>query len=107
MIGEFLLEVTFFQATVVVLVYVVFLAILAYKKPSWYANALRIYAIIFMYSLGWENAIEHHDIPYLEQSNIESYSILGYFCLIMLIDNLWFDPMVKNRLEESKSEEEA
>jgi len=103
MIGEFLLEVTLFQATVVVLVYVVFLGILAYKKPLWYRDALRIFAIviglIFIYSLGWEQSIAHHNIPYVKQSNIHS-DFIGFYVFIMLIDNLWFAPVVENRLEE-------
>jgi hypothetical protein len=55
-IGEFLLKVTILQVSIAVIAYVVFLALLAYKKPSWYRDALKIFAIItailYMYSLG-------------------------------------------------------
>ena len=109
-IGEFLLEITLLHVVIFyTIVFFLFIA-LAYKKPSWYSNAVRIFIFIivfaYIYRLGWQASIEHHHVIRVNQSNIPN-DFIGMFSLLVLIEVFWLKKVAKNRLEEVKEETEV
>ncbi|MCH2195756.1 hypothetical protein [Kordia sp.] len=102
MIGEFLSKITLTHTAIITVVCLIIMIILAYKKPKWYTGAkgliFVVIGLIVFYSVGWKDAIDHHDIAYMKQTRVPDY-LTSILLLLVIVDGLWLDKVCREQLE--------